>query len=234
MTKNKSVLELIIAILLSFIGGFIELYSIQLSGVFSGMQTGNLIYTMTDLIDGDLVSAGYHALMILIFFIGILLAEFLKLVLLKKKIRVELFSITIQIILLLPLLFIKVQKIESSPLPIHYICSALLTLFSAFQYFTFRELHGHTYATTMMTNLLSNLAKNFADFIKFKDKSYGKTCLDYLSILIFFCSGAITVYAFIVNLNNSEQIKLTLLIPIFILLAIIYPVYRINKAETKE
>ncbi len=225
MDKNTSIIELIIAISLSFVGGFIELFSLQIHGVFAGMQTGNLIYTLINLIDGDLVSAGYHALMILIFFIAILLAELLKLILLKKKVRVELFTISLEICLLVPLMFINVQQIEDMPKTLNYVSSILLTIFSAFQYFTFKEIHGHTYATTMMTNLLSNLAKNLVDFIKIKNKSYGKACLDYLLILIFFCLGSITIYAILINLNNNSFVRLTLLIPIFILLANIYPIY---------
>lgn len=215
LKKKQSLLELILAITLSFIGGFIELYSLQVHGIFAGMQTGNLIQAFIFLSDSQFTLALYRFLLIGVFFIACLLAELLKLVLEKRNKRIELVILIAQLCMLLPLFFIKVAPYNDEPKPLNIVADIFLTAFSAFQYMTFKEMHGHTYATTMMTNLLSNIAKNLVDFFKLKDKRNGRTCLDLLAILICFILGALTAYLILkaIKSASAEYISLILFLP---------------------
>ena len=83
--KNKIINKsFIIALLLSFCGGFIELYSVKIHGVFACMQTGNMINMFANFFDNKIYLGLENISVAVIFFLGCILAETLKLKLENK------------------------------------------------------------------------------------------------------------------------------------------------------
>ena len=83
--KNKIINKsFIISLLLSFCGGFIELYSVKIHGVFACMQTGNMINMFANFFDNKIYLGLENISVVVIFFLGCILAETLKLKLENK------------------------------------------------------------------------------------------------------------------------------------------------------
>ena len=227
--KTLASLEVVSALILTFIGGFIELYSLEVNGIFAGMQTGNLIQLFIYLTDKEYTLALYRLILIVTFFISCLIAEIIRYFLNKKGKNISPYILGLELLLILPLFFIKVEAYQDVPNTLNIVSDVFLTIFSAMQYMTFRELHGHSYATTMMTNLLSNLAKNLVSFITIKDKKKGKDCLEFFLILVSFILGSVVMYLIFINISSSEYLQLVLLIPFVLILITLLLNILINK-----
>lgn len=78
-------LDYLISLLIVFVGGFIELYSIKTRGIYAAMQTGNLLSIFSSLIDGKGTLAIKYLCVFLSFVIGLVLGEVTRLAFSKKK-----------------------------------------------------------------------------------------------------------------------------------------------------
>ena len=217
---SKLNIELLMALMLTFIGGFIEIYSLRVHSIFAGMQTGNLITMFTDFIDGNMAQGLYRLLVIGVFLLGCFLAEFLRFLLRKGKLPKESVILGFEIVFLLPLLFLPVGNIHGDAEWIDIVADIFLALFASFQYTTFRKVNGESYATTMMTNLMSNIAKDVFGLVHEKDEDDAIRLLEHILVLLFFVLGVISFYFTYIHIGTDSElaIRLMILIPLIILI----------------
>lgn len=174
-----------LALMLSFAGGFVELWSVTRYGVFSGMETGNLITGFVSLAGGDTETMTWRFVSVAVFFVATLLAEIARRLLEKKSLRPDILMLAVSGICLIPVMAIPNDGI---------VPSIFLTLFCAFQYSCFRSLKGSPYSTTMMTNLMTNFAKSIVASVFEKKKEKYIQVAEYFGILAFFILGALSSY----------------------------------------
>lgn len=85
--KGKLSVAIIIALLFSFCGGYVEFWSVTRHGIFSGMETGNLITGVISWTDGDYREMTYRFLAVGLFFLVSLLCDVIRRLLEKKNLR---------------------------------------------------------------------------------------------------------------------------------------------------
>lgn len=212
-------LELLMALFLTFIGGFIEIYSLRVHSIFAGMQTGNLITLFTDLIDGKPMLALYRITAILIFLFGCFLAEFVRFLLRKRNLPTESVILGFEIVFLVPLFFLPVGDTGIEGEAIDFVSDAFLGLFASFQYTTFRKVNGEAYATTMMTNLMSNIAKDAFALAHEKTEDNAIHLMEHVLVLAFFVLGVVSFYFTYTSIEAKSDliIRMMLFIPFVIL-----------------
>ena len=233
-------LSLLFALLLTFVGGFLELYSLKVHGVFAGMQTGNLITMFTALVDGKTTRALFRLAVIGVFFLGCFLSEMIRLFLKKRKRRWEPVILVGEIVFLLPLFFLPAKGRDiiaemAEPTGIDIVADIFLALFSSFQYASFRTVNGTSYASTMMTNLLTSIAKDLALLSSKKDEDAALRLLEHGLILVFFIAGFLVFYLSLLFLNGGSDLSLRLIlfIPIIILVFLFILSLSLSKKEEK-
>ena len=229
-------LELLMALLLTFVGGFLELYSLKVHGVFAGMQTGNLITLFTDLIDGNVTQAFYRLYVLLSFLVGCFLAEGIRFLLRKRKLPIETIILLFELFFLLPLFFLPIGETTGDVDTLDIVPDIFLALFSSFQYTTFRKVNGESYATTMMTNLLSNIAKDAFILAHEKEGKAAIPLLEHFLVLLFFVFGVLTFYLFDVHFLQSDlSLRLVVLLPFFLLfLVLLLSILHFQREKKKE
>lgn len=205
MIKKLFNLNYYLTLLIVFIGGFIEIYSFKTRGMFAGMQTGNLLYTITNLIDQNYINALMYFLVLLSFIIGLVIAEILRLFLGKKD-WFYILILIIQSVLVLPLIILPSVNVFSefnNEILLSLLGNCLLSIYGAFHLLCFHEVNEHVYTPTMMTNMMRLFITSLISSIKEKDK---EKCLFSLSYFIQICSfilGAILFYVLYVSINSD-------------------------------
>lgn len=214
--KQRISESLLIGILLSFIGGYLDAYTyIARGGVFANAQTGNIILFGIRLAEGSLRSAAFYLLPILAFVIGVVVAEYVRVKYRENQLlHWKQIIIGIEIITLVFVAFIPQGKLDMlANIMISFVCSL--------QVDSFRKLNGVAYATTMCTgNLRSGTEQLFYYFIK-KDKEAGKKSMRYYVIILSFilggCIGTMLTHYFNIY---SVLYSCALLIAVFVLMFI--------------
>ena len=159
--KGKFTAAIAIALLLSFCGGYVEFWSVTRHGIFSGMETGNLITGVISWAEGDYREMTYRFLAVGVFFLVSLLCEVIRRLLEKKNLREDVLMLALSAATLVPAMFIEPTGVAPA---------FFLTGFCALQYSCFRSVKGLPYSTTMMTNLMTNFAKSRGVFRKGPEK----------------------------------------------------------------
>ena len=85
--KRKLTAAIIVALLLSFCGGYVEFWSVSRHGIFSGMETGNLITGVISWTEGDNSEMAYRFLAVALFLLVSLICEVIRRLLEKKNLR---------------------------------------------------------------------------------------------------------------------------------------------------
>lgn len=227
-------------LLLAFIGGFIELYAVRCHGIYPAMQTGNLITLFINLSDGKYALALASFAVILFFLLGCFLGEGLRLFLGKRKHIYKPLAILIEALLLLPLLFIKIdiEQLQQTGVPTYQdiLADGFLALFGAFQLCTFKDVNAHFFASTMMTTILKNIASYTLLAIKEKDSERLLTVLEFVLILTSFILGFLTFYLVYSHAKENRDVLLQYLI-LFIqglLIFVLFPLAIVESHKEKE
>lgn len=218
--KNKIINKsFIISLLLSFCGGFIELYSVKIHGVFACMQTGNMINMFANFFDNKIYLGLENISVAVIFFLGCILAETLKL---KLENKIKYFNTLIlflmivfaSIIVIFPLNIDNASK--SQPNVYDIISNACLALIGAFQFCIFKEVNNIGYTSTMMTATLRNISANLVSGIIEKNKTKLVITLEYIAFLFCFILGSIIFYILFKYNSNRNNLLLIQLLPLII------------------
>ena len=200
--KRNTIIQLAIAFLFSFMGGFCDGYTfLTRGGMFSYMQTGNLIKFCIALANGTFEIA--FLIPIVVFCLGCIVAIFIS----KYK-----YYTYITTILLLA------SFVSCSFCPDEYVwnivCVSTLSFVGAMQFQAFNKCLNFHYTSTMCTNNMRLFSSNLAN------KNFVKA-LFYLSIILSFALGVI-ISVFVIKaiglyaLAISASIFVVILILLFI------------------
>ncbi|MGT2907602.1 YoaK family protein [Streptococcus dentiloxodontae] len=220
MTKDYRNFEgLRVAILLTFISGFIDAYTfITQGGRFASMQTGNLLYMMIKFADGHFKEAFSFLIPIIFFILGQSFYYFFrKWVILKNFRWHKLSTYALFVLLLIIAIF--------SPLLPSIFTIAGLAFFASIQLSTFKRVRGYAYTNTMMTGNIKNASYLLLKGNVEKNEQIKKQALYIIAAIIAFMIGVLL--ATIMCHYLIENSLYFLLLPMF---ALIYLVSKEEKA----
>lgn len=231
MAKNKLYYYLFY-IILSFIGGFYEVYSFFNHSFFAFMQTGNLINIIIDIVKLDFFKSILNLISIITFLISFSIIEIIKKKIIKNDSKMFEYGL-ISLIILNILIIITPKEINNDLLPFKLFEIIFLTTYGSILLSSFKLFNNVVFVPTMMTNNTRRMIENAVDYSLSKDKNNLNAFLSYSSIIISFIVGAFTsmilhVYAsfdlFLIkdiysidNTNIYSLIPLTLIIVDFII-----------------
>lgn len=148
-----------IGAILTFIGGFIEIYSFLLKGkVFATTITGNLILMFYNLLEFDKVEIVKYIFPIIGFSIGVVFSEYIRKYL-NKKVHWRVRVIELEMLIVVALAFVICPKLN-----LLSIC--MMAFISGIQIQTFNKIDDKIYMSTMCTG---NMRKLVESIVK-KDK----------------------------------------------------------------
>lgn len=189
-----------IGAILTFIGGFIEIYSFLLKGkVFATTITGNLILMFYNLLEFDKVEIVKYIFPIIGFSIGVVFSEYIRKYL-NKKVHWRVRVIELEMLIVVALAFIISPKLN-----LLSIC--MMAFISGIQIQTFNKIDDKIYMSTMCTG---NMRKLVESIVK-KDKDSMKV---FATLIISFGLGVI-YGGYIISIFKEISI-LILLIPLMI------------------
>ena len=171
--KKESIVQIIVALLLTFCGGFCDTYTfVTRGGVFAFMQTGNLIKFCIALVNNQTFELMFF-LPILFFVLGCILAALFH----KCK---------YQYVFTLGVLFLSYLGCGFCPQNYEWnlVCVCILSIIGAMQFEAFRHCLNYYYTSTMCTNNMRLFSESLVERNKEK-------VLFYLSIILMFVVGCL-------------------------------------------
>ena len=198
-TNNKTRrIEYIIAFLLTFIGGFTDAYTLTFrGGIFSNMQTGNLVKFMIGL--SNLKFEIIYLIPIIVFSLGIVFSSLIN----KNK------DNSILTLIIMSIVFI-VSAFLPDTFSYNLTCVSVLSFTGAMQFQTFRKCANIYYTSTMCTNNMRLLSEGIVNHI---DDKKDKRFIFFIFIIVFFSLGAL-VSALIGKILNLYTISILAIIVI--------------------
>jgi uncharacterized membrane protein YoaK (UPF0700 family) len=175
-----------LGILLAIVGGFLDAYTfVGRGGVFANAQTGNVVLMGIEAATGEWGQAVFHAVPILAFMVGVIVAEMIK----KPSMRLSIPESERAVLILETVVLFIVGFIPyTSP---NIIVTVAVSFVSSVQISSFRKLVGYTYSTTMVTgNLRSATQEAYIAFTK-RDYESARRAIRYSTINLSFLAGAI-------------------------------------------
>lgn len=175
-----------VASLLSFIGGFLEIYTFIYRGrVFANAATGNMIFFGYHLAYGEMFDALKYFIAIVFYAYGVFVAASIQDKLTKSKSIIwHQFVLLFEILCLIAVFFIPYGKLD-------FVANALITFSCAMQYQAFRRVKGLPFASTMCTGNLRSGTDAIFSTIKTNDKTSLKKAIYYYGIIAYFIIGGI-------------------------------------------
>ncbi len=223
---NKK-LGIIACFLLSFIGGFFDLYSIIFrGGKFTFMQTGNLINIGNDIINKNYAGIILGIFILVTFIIGIIYAFIVEFYFKKyhKEKYIRSFLIISMIILIIPNCFFN----KTETLDISSIALFGLSISGGILLESFRN-YGISFTSTMMTNNIKIGTHALFEGIFYKNKTELFKSFFYLGVVISFLMGVITLALIsLANINLMYAPFLGILI-YFLVLIIEFKMIKMSK-----
>ena len=185
--KKQAIIQLIIAFLFTFCGGFCDAYTlINRDGLYSNMQTGNLVKFFIALGEGKFELM--YFLPIIFFCLGILFA-----VLLNKKKKHNALILIIMLVISIASIFIPTGDTWN------IVCVCALSVVGAMQFEAFNVCLTTNYTSTMCTNNMRLLMENAVNF--FSEKK-NKKVFFFLTIILCFAIGALISALLSKAINN--------------------------------
>lgn len=175
-----------LGILLAIVEGFLDAYTfVGRGGVFANAQTGNVVLMGIEAATGEWGQAVLHAVPILAFMVGVVVAEMIK----NPSMRLFITDSEKAVLILETVVLFIVGFIPyTSP---NIIVTVAVSFVSSVQISSFRKLIGSTYSTTMVTgNLRSATQEAYIAFTK-KDNESARRTVRYSTINLSFLAGAI-------------------------------------------
>jgi uncharacterized membrane protein YoaK (UPF0700 family) len=175
-----------LGILLAIVGGFLDAYTfVGRGGVFANAQTGNVVLMGIEAATGDWNQAVFHALPILAFIIGVIVAEIIK----KPSLRLYVPDSERAVLILETAVLFAIGFIPYN-IPDIFVTVAV-SFVASVQVCSFRKLVDSPYNTTMITgNLRSATQEAYIAFTR-KDYKSALRAIRFSTINLSFVSGAI-------------------------------------------
>ena len=241
MSKNKFFnTESMTAIVLSFVGGILDIYCLFNFDFYATMHTGNIIKMVENLIDGKIELFIDTILFILFFIEGLFITNFL-----EKKTRFN----GIKISLVISLIFFTVIALipnDDPPgdLSVAKMFSACVCGYEgALLIHSFTRFGKYSYSSTAMTSNMNRAVSNVYDRIATKDKTLNYGIVVYALIFIFFVLGVTGGYAYmklvpfpVSGFWNLYKFNLLLIVPIVLIciLLLSLKIKKTNKEKTES
>lgn len=172
------------AMLLTFLGGYMEIVSLKGFGLFCAMQTGNTITLFLSLLNENWSTALWQLIVLLSFFAGLLIGAFIRKKFPAKPLPFHSFALLLAALLLLVSFGLSFLG-DSAILAIRI----LLALYGSFQVLAFERFDEERYVSTMMTVVMKNIAVHLVEGILEKDKKKLLVSLEFFSLLCTFVLG---------------------------------------------
>ena len=231
--------ESITAIVLSFIGGLLDVYCLFNFNIYGMLHTGNVIKLVTNLIDGNIDLFFATLFIILSFAIGIFFANLYEQ---KRKNKSARGLLIITIVLLFLTILVPNNKEAGTLSFIKYIAALLFGLEGAFILHSFTKFGDYSYSATTMTANINRFVTNIYERVVNKDKTKGYGILNYALIFVAFMSGVAVGYSYMKFMPVFEggfmglyEYNFILLIPLLLQIAILIAVViKDKKSQTKE
>lgn len=194
-----------VALMISFISGFINAYSFNTQGgIFAGAQSGNLIMLSISLAKGDLERVIHFILPLIFFILGQGISFLLRRLMTRLGYR---WHVSCSLILLMLMTFLALL----SPILPEIIMLAGIALFASILLDCFKRVRGMTYASVMMTGNVKNLGHHFFKGLLDKDKKLLKHGYYTFLIVLIFSLG---VYTSTLLTMTYQKFSLYALLPI--------------------
>ncbi|WP_067139536.1 YoaK family protein [Oceanivirga salmonicida] len=195
--RKQSSDTLKVAILLTFIGGFLEIYSFLLKGkVFATTITGNIVLMIYSIYNFNFKEITKYLFPIIFFIIGIVLVEMLRDRFKKSSIHWREYIVILEVVLILIIFIFKDNKYN-------LLTISIISFMSAVQIQTFKKIEETIYMSTMCTG---NTRKMIESIVK-KDKNGIKI---FTSVVLSFAMGVIVGAIGIEYLKEMAILLLTL------------------------
>ena len=248
MKKRIFEIEYVIALLLCLAGGFIEAYSLYYRGFWSMMMTGNIVYSMVAIINGNYNLLLIYVLAIILFTGGVFLACLIEDKIAKKDknkyIPLELCLILISLLIVMAIPTIckdNIHETDISAWP-NVISNSVLAIGGGILFKSFNTFNSHSFVSTMMTANLARFASSLYEGIFGPNKSEARrSAFQYALLIIVFALSAGICYAFYYyfwgkiegSLFISYYPNITLFVPLAVILLCLILVLRKAKKQEK-
>ena len=194
--------ENIIAVILSFIGGILDIYCLMNFDLYATLHTGNIIKLATCLIDKNYYMFIATFLIIIFFGIGIYIANAIENGNKKSNIR-KLFIASIVILIIS--LFVPNDAPQGELSGLKMLSAIIFGLEGAFIIHSFVSFGEFYYSATTMTANVNRLVTSVYKRVHDKDKNNNYGILTYLFIFIFFMLGVAAGYLYLTSVPNFEN-----------------------------
>ncbi|GFH42642.1 membrane protein [Lactococcus hodotermopsidis] len=173
-----------VAVQLTFISGFLDAYTFSTQGErFAGIQTGNAIYLMKSLAQGNFAATTSYLFPICAFICGAIFTYFArKFAIAHRHLR---WHATAGAIIFIGVLL---TALTSSFAPPQWIIMSLAFI-SAVQLESFKKMRGAPYTNIMMTGNIKNMAVFIAQGLVEKNGAVLKRGVNTLFVVLSFCLG---------------------------------------------
>lgn len=181
--KNYELQE--IAMGLTFVGGFMDAYTfIQRGGVMAAGQTGNVIFIMSDLVDGHWGNVFIKLMTMLSFMVGISVTNVMNYKLQPTKLHWRVIPLVLEIIVCIVVGFIPSSASNLLVTP-------PLAFVMAMQISAFTHIDGRTYNSTFTTGNILNMVNGFTRGIVANSSDDMSKGVTYTKIVVSFVVGAL-------------------------------------------
>lgn len=216
MVKRQMSDTMIIGILLTIVGGFVDAYTfIGRGGVFANAQSGNLILLGMNIAEGNYFGIFRYIAPIAAFILGIIISD---------KTKNELSETTVfhwrQLILLFEILILGVVMLMPGS-EYDVLADTAISFICSLQVQSFRKLEGNSYATTMCTGNLRSGTELLYKFYNKRNKSDLSNGLKYYYIIFAFVIGAVMG-----GVSTEKFYNVALVIPIIVLFISVFLMFK--------
>ncbi|MCR5457339.1 MAG: DUF1275 domain-containing protein [Clostridiales bacterium] len=186
-------LESVTAIILSFVGGILDIYCLFNFDFYATMHTGNIIKMVENLIDGNIEDFIFTILFIVFFTVGLFIANSFE----KKHNHKGVNGHLIICLVFFVFIFAIPNDNEPGVLSAFKLFSACICGFlGALLIHSFTHFGNYTYSSTAMTSNMNRAVSNVYDRVITKDRKFNYGIAIYGLIFLFFISGVMAGYAF--------------------------------------
>ncbi len=187
MTGKRQMSETyLVAAILASAGGFLDAYSYLVRGhVFANAQTGNIVLLGMNFFERDWLECAKYLMPILMFVVGVLLADRMRIKLANSSLHWRQHIILIEAVVLGAVTYLPIGG------GYDLIANTLISFVCSLQVESFRKVHSLSFATTMCTGNLRTATEHVSLYLTEKDSEHLKAAFKLYGIIAFFVVGVI-------------------------------------------
>ena len=192
--KHRRNQEAVVAVVLSFIGGILDVYCLFNYNVYAMLHTGNIIKLVKNLVDGNYLMFFDTLLVVATFAVGIFLANVYEH---RHQSKGQRSLLLISIGILLAAALVPNDRPPGELSALKMVSAALFGLEGAFLVHSFIRFGDYAYSATTMTANINRLVTNIYRRIETKDPKHGFGIVIYFMIFVLFMLGVGVCYCYL-------------------------------------